>query len=331
LQATAFGVLRLVWVAVWLWTIHKQPRKFDDGISQQTLNVTCIKVANMNADLASLHKILKDETRRQILLLLTDKAMTYTELMGAADVNSTGTLNYHLKVLGDLLSKNESGQYTLSEKGKVAVGLITAFPEVDYSAEDKKIWWRRFWIAAVAINAAFLIFIFTLNTLNYIDYTTVVQAIFSSTMGFIFLYFFYRMIKPTRKGSNSALSPANNEPSRTIADVFVNGHTLDEVSAKIQEWVALEGIIVEAQHEDYLRGRLGVPSGLGLTAPKYFEILCSSKNGGVNVHTEGWVSVFDLREESFSSKVWVAGSIPRRKGQKVIEHLWCMLNDLEIK
>jgi hypothetical protein len=47
----------------------------------------------MNADLASLHKILKDETRRQILLLLNDKPVTYTELMGAADVISTGTLN----------------------------------------------------------------------------------------------------------------------------------------------------------------------------------------------------------------------------------------------
>jgi DNA-binding transcriptional ArsR family regulator len=61
----------------------------------------------MNADLAALHKILKDETRRQILLLLNDKAMTYTELMGAAEVISTGILNYHLKVLGDLVTKNE--------------------------------------------------------------------------------------------------------------------------------------------------------------------------------------------------------------------------------
>lgn len=225
------------------------------------------------------------------------------------------------------MTKNESGQYILSEKGKVAVGLITEFPEVDYSVEDKKIWWRRFWIAAIAINAAGLVFVFALNTLGYVDFFVLVQALFSSFMGFVFLYFFYRMIKPSSKGVNSSQSPTNNEPSRTIADVFVNGHSLDEVSAKIQEWVTLEGIIVEAQHENYLRGRLGVPSGLGLTAPKYFEILSSPKDGGVNIHTEGWISVFDVRELSFTSNPWTSGSIPPRKGQKVIEHLWRMLKE----
>jgi hypothetical protein len=249
--------------------------------------------------------------------------------MAAAEVTSTGTLNYHLKILGDLVTKNESGQYKLSEKGKVAVGLITEFPEVDYSVEEKKIWWRRFWIVAIAINVAGLVFGLVLNAFGYLDFVTVGQVIFASAMGFVFLYFFYRMIKPNGKTVNSAQSQAQVELSRTIADVFVSGRSLDEVSAKIREWIKLEGITVEAQHENYLRGRLGIPSGLGLTAPKYFEILCSPKDGGVNVHTEGWISVFDVREMSFSSSPWVKGSIPRRKGQKVIEHLWCMLQELK--
>jgi hypothetical protein len=63
---------------------------FDERISQQTLKATCGKVANMNADLASLHKILKDETRQRILQLLNEKeAMTYTDLMTTTDVIST--------------------------------------------------------------------------------------------------------------------------------------------------------------------------------------------------------------------------------------------------
>jgi hypothetical protein len=146
-------------------------------------------------------------------------------------------------------------------------------------------------------------------------------------MGFLLLYVFYRMVWSNTK-KVTAISPQTQvAPCRTVADIMVIGRSINEVMAKIQEWVNLEGITVEARHENYLRGRLGIPSGLGLTAPKYFEILCSAKNGGVNVHTEGWISVYDVREECFSSNMWVMGNIPRRKGQKVIEHLWGMLKE----
>ncbi len=56
----------------------------------------------------SLHKILKDPTRRKAILLLNDGSLTYTELMDKLDIISTGTLNYHLKVLGDLVEKDET-------------------------------------------------------------------------------------------------------------------------------------------------------------------------------------------------------------------------------
>jgi DNA-binding transcriptional ArsR family regulator len=57
----------------------------------------------MSSGLASLHKILKDETRRKIILLLNGKgSLGYTELLDNSEAGSTGLLNYHLKVLGDL-------------------------------------------------------------------------------------------------------------------------------------------------------------------------------------------------------------------------------------
>lgn len=282
----------------------------------------------MNTDLASLHKILKDETRRQILQLLNAKEdMTYTELMGAADVISTGTLNYHIKVLGDLIVKNESGRYTLSEKGKVAVRLITEFPDVDYSSEDKKLWWRRFWIVAISINIAGAVFVLVLYALSYIDVLSIIRVVFASAMGFLFLYVFYRMVRSNTRKEVANQPQAQIQPNRTTADIFVSGRSLSEVTAKIQEWIKHEGITVEAQHENYLRGRLGIPSGLGLTAPKYFEVLCSAKDGGVNVHTEGWISVYDLREMSFTGDLLAMGNIPRRRGQKAIENLWSMLKE----
>jgi hypothetical protein len=54
----------------------------------------------MSSGLASLHKILKDETRSKAILLLNEKeAMSYTDLMDELGIVSTGLLNYHLNLI----------------------------------------------------------------------------------------------------------------------------------------------------------------------------------------------------------------------------------------
>ena len=84
----------------------------------------------MSVDLQSLHKILKHSIRRRIVLtLLEKKASTYIELMNIVEVENTGKLNYHLKVLGDLIEKDENGKYRLTEKGHLASQLLLRFPE----------------------------------------------------------------------------------------------------------------------------------------------------------------------------------------------------------
>jgi DNA-binding transcriptional ArsR family regulator len=84
----------------------------------------------MNNGLASLHKVLKDEMRRRIVLLLNEKgSLSYTDLMKALEIDNTGRVNYHLKVLDDLVMKKEDGQYALTEKGKLASRLLLEFPE----------------------------------------------------------------------------------------------------------------------------------------------------------------------------------------------------------
>jgi DNA-binding transcriptional ArsR family regulator len=56
-------------------------------------------------------KVLKDETRRKIVLLLNEKgSLSYTDLMKALEIDNTGRMNYHLKVLGGLVMKREDGQ-----------------------------------------------------------------------------------------------------------------------------------------------------------------------------------------------------------------------------
>jgi DNA-binding transcriptional ArsR family regulator len=124
----------------------------------------------VNTGLTSLLKILKDETRRQIILLLNNKgSLTYTELMDSLEVVSTGLLNYHLKVLDDLLAKDEEGKYVLSEKGKLASRLLLEFPDDNNNIRKKPTWWRKFWIAEAIVIPIYSAINIALYFRGYID------------------------------------------------------------------------------------------------------------------------------------------------------------------
>ncbi len=83
----------------------------------------------MPIDWSTLHKVLRDETRKKIITnLQTAGLITYTDLMNRLEITNTGKLNYHLKMLNDLVAKNDLGAYMLSERGKAAAELLDKFP-----------------------------------------------------------------------------------------------------------------------------------------------------------------------------------------------------------
>ncbi|MFA5366248.1 MAG: hypothetical protein WC325_13790 [Candidatus Bathyarchaeia archaeon] len=163
----------------------------------------------MSSGLVPLHKILKDETRRRIVLLLDEKInLSYTDLINSLGDVSTGLLNYHLKVLNDLLAKNEAGQYILTEKGKLASKLIIEFPEKDGPLQKKKR--KQFWILAVVVQLVYLFSSITLYSLNYLDLGRFViyTILFIGSIGLS--YFGYRaQIK------NQPLPGSNEEKKRS--------------------------------------------------------------------------------------------------------------------
>lgn len=78
----------------------------------------------------SLHKILKDSTRRNIVLNLSKKGpLAYVELMNLLEITNTGKFNYHLRILGNLVEKGEDGKYHLTDRGQLAAQLLRKFPE----------------------------------------------------------------------------------------------------------------------------------------------------------------------------------------------------------
>lgn len=78
-------------------------------------------------DISNLPSILKDQSRRKVILALEHRGpLTYTEILNMLDTDHTGKLNYHLKVLGDLIAKDEStSRYSLTQKGELASQLLT--------------------------------------------------------------------------------------------------------------------------------------------------------------------------------------------------------------
>ena len=136
----------------------------------------------MSSGIASLHKVLKDETRRRIILLLQEKgSLSYVDLMKALGITNTGKMNYHLKVLGDLLSKKEDGQYALTEKGTVASRLLLEFPEIttrqmELNLERPQVFWGGiitcgFAIIGLLILLRYLLAAFTSGYTNQSGYS----------------------------------------------------------------------------------------------------------------------------------------------------------------
>jgi hypothetical protein len=71
-------------------------------------------------------KILNDETRQQIIILLKERGrVRYSELMEDTGILTASMMDYHLKILSDFIQKTAYQQYTLTEKGKTAYKMIT--------------------------------------------------------------------------------------------------------------------------------------------------------------------------------------------------------------
>jgi hypothetical protein len=150
----------------------------------------------MNNEVASLHKILKDETRRKVVLLLNEKGLlSYTDLMKALEISNTGRLNYHLKVLNGLVAKRGDGDYVLSGKGKRALCLLLEFSENDTQRLQMKSKWRRkFWLAMSTIIVLITSTNLAMYTIGDINLKVLFQSFLYTCMATFVFYIMYRII-----------------------------------------------------------------------------------------------------------------------------------------
>jgi DNA-binding HxlR family transcriptional regulator len=142
----------------------------------------------MSHGIASLHRILKDETRQRILITLNERGnQTYTDLMNSQAITSTGKLNYHLKVLNGLVSKNQDGLYSLTEKGKLAIRLMDEFCERKSQSEQDAPFPRGYYIAVGLFSTVFLTLEFGLYISGIINLQAFAEYIATTVLGIVFL------------------------------------------------------------------------------------------------------------------------------------------------
>jgi DNA-binding transcriptional ArsR family regulator len=85
---------------------------------------------------------LKHPIRRQILRMLADEPLTYSEILETLNIDS-GHLSYHLESLGDLTVHDENGHYQLSSFGVATVKLMGGVEEQTPAKSHRKFKLRR--------------------------------------------------------------------------------------------------------------------------------------------------------------------------------------------
>jgi len=76
----------------------------------------------MSSDLVvSLREILKNQTNRELIILLNDKGALSSDVLMVSLNMTPRMMAYELKVLDEFLIKTDNDKYALSEKGKQAI------------------------------------------------------------------------------------------------------------------------------------------------------------------------------------------------------------------
>ncbi len=116
-------------------------------------------------------KSLKHPVRRRILGLLNDKPLSFMELAAFLGLSSSH-LTYHLESLGELVAKNQIGEYQLSSFGKAAVNAMKGVQEAPELANRRPKKLARRWKAAFAV---LMVAVLLLSSFGVYQYITISQ------------------------------------------------------------------------------------------------------------------------------------------------------------
>jgi DNA-binding transcriptional ArsR family regulator len=115
---------------------------------------------------------LKHPARRKILRMLSEKSMTFSQLLEELGVSSSH-LTYHLENLGELVTKTEDGKYRLSTFGAASVETMKIVEEAPAVRSKHGFPLSLRWRSLLAI---LVIAVVLLASMSYIEYTSLNQV-----------------------------------------------------------------------------------------------------------------------------------------------------------
>ena len=109
--------------------------------------------------------------------MLNEKGnLSYTDLKSNVEITNNGLLNFHLKALDDLLVKDNSGQYGLTDRGRLAAKLLSESSEQEIVLQNRRKGWKRLLLVVIASNFSALIVLLSLTYFGIIDSTGMLRV-----------------------------------------------------------------------------------------------------------------------------------------------------------
>ena len=128
--------------------------------------------------------------RIEIVKKLAEKPLRFADLKRYLKIDSSGLLDFHLKKLNDLITINDEGNYTLTDRGFAALNTI--------ETTSKYYWLRaahkRSFILSVIVSILLNIYlIWILSNIN--DYTLWFVFVLPATIAWMLFYSYWTFIK----------------------------------------------------------------------------------------------------------------------------------------
>jgi DNA-binding transcriptional ArsR family regulator len=109
---------------------------------------------------------LKHPARRKILRMLSEKPLTFSQMLEALDISSSH-LTYHLESLGELLSKTEDGKYRLSSFGEASVNTMKKVEEAPITKSKQLSALPLRWKTLFTLLIVGMVLLASLSTIQY--------------------------------------------------------------------------------------------------------------------------------------------------------------------
>jgi DNA-binding transcriptional ArsR family regulator len=137
-----------------------------------------------------LFEAVSNPMRIEIVKLLAEKPICFADLKRAFKISSSGLLDFHLKKLNDLITTNDEGNYTLTEKGFAALQAVETTSKYFWLRAAQR---RSFFLALIVSILVNVYMLWILSHLN--DYTLWFAVVLPLTVAWMLFYSYLTFVK----------------------------------------------------------------------------------------------------------------------------------------